>query len=180
VSFDRRPSLQTPARTRLALPTDRARALWPGIAQAQNADIVALSAVLNGEAIAEALCSAGSGRLVIATTDWTDTFSMMDFLLSRPHLRPALATRLHMVVQQRLLYSTEAHASSSGPFNGCRSLCEVLHVTDGMRDVLRSGDPDRQLPALAAADGFTPLADHLRQLVAAGTIDAREAARVLA
>ena len=178
--FESWPGPRMPAGIRLALPADRARATWQNIAQAQNADIVVLSDVLQGEAIEEALCSAGSGRLVIASTDWIDTFSLIDFLLARPHLRPALSSRLQVVVQQRLLYETPP-PSSTGPSNaGRRALFEVLSITDPIRRLLREGDPTRHLAALAATDGFRPLAEQVRELVVSGTIDAREATRVLA
>jgi MSHA biogenesis protein MshE len=179
--FESRPGPRMPAGIRLAIPSERARASWQDIAQAQNADVVVLSDVLQGEAVEDALCSAGSGRLVIASTDWVDTFSLIDFLMARPHLRPALASRLHVVVQQRLLQETPAQDSTSGPSSaGRRALFEVLHITDGMRSLLRDGDPARQLPALAQADGFLPLADQIRQLAGSGTIEGREAARLLA
>jgi type II secretory ATPase GspE/PulE/Tfp pilus assembly ATPase PilB-like protein len=179
--FESRSGPRMPAGIRLTLPPKRARAAWPDIALAQNADIVVLSDVLQNEAIEGALCSAGSGRLVIASTDWLDTFSLVDFLLARPHLRPALASRLHLVVQQRLLYDAPGAESATGPFiAGRRVLFEVLHITDGMRSVLRDGDPARHLSALAASDGFRPLVDQVRQLEASGTLEAREVARVMA
>lgn len=179
--FESRPGPRMPAGMRLTLPSERARATWPDIAQAQNADVVVLSDVLQGEAIEEALCSAGSGRLVIASTDWIDTFSLIDFLLARTHLRPALASRLHMVVQQRLLYEAPAAgASPDASRAGRRALFEVLHITEGMRHLLREGDPARHLAAMAATDGFRPLADQIRQLESSGTVEAREAARLLA
>jgi type II secretory ATPase GspE/PulE/Tfp pilus assembly ATPase PilB-like protein len=180
LAFESRPGPRMPAGIRLALPSERARASWQDIAIAQNADIVVLSDVLQGEAIEDVLCSAGSGRLVIASTDWIDTFSLIEFLLVRRHLRPALASRLHLVVQQRLLQETPAGGSTAGTSSaGRRALFEVLHITEGMRQVLREGDPKRQLPVLAATDGFRPLADQIRQLTASASINAREAARLL-
>lgn len=178
--FESRPGPRMLAGIRMTLPAEQARASWADIAQAQNADIVVLGDVLQGEAIEEALCSAGSGRLVLASTDWVDTFAMVDFLLTRPHLRSALASRLHLVVQQRLVDDAPAGTPADGSASPARrALFEVLHVTEPMRRVLHEGDVARQLPALAAADGLRPLVEQVRELERGGTIGAREAARLL-
>lgn len=183
IAFETRPGPPLPADTRVPLPAARAREAWQEIVTAQNADVVILSDVLPGEAIGEALATAGAGRLVLASTDWTDTFSLIEFLMSQPRLRSALAARLKFVVQQRLA-RVPANGGGSLPANGggsppaTRIVFEILHVTEPMRRLLEVGDPGRALRTTAEADGWRPLAARVRALEDAGVIGAHEAARL--
>ena len=177
LTFEPRQGPVWPSGTHLVLPLERAREQWEAISLGQNADIVVLSHVLLGEHLQGALSSAGAGRLLLASTDWTDTFSMLEFLMSRPHLRTPLATRLRMVIQQRLVPSGEPGDGTAGAA-GSRALFEVLHVTEPMRPLLRDGDPGGRLRALAAEDGFEPLDGQVRRLVGSGRLSARDALRL--
>lgn len=178
IAFETRPGPPIPADTRVALGSGSQRPAWEEIVTAQNADVVLLSDVLLGESVSEALSNAGSGRLLLVSSDWTDTLSLLDYLMSRPHLRPALASRLMFVVQQRIAH-LERPAGAEQQATGRRALFEVLHVTEPMRALLRGGDPRHELPAMAAADGWRPLSDQVRALRGAGEIGPREAARLL-
>ena len=101
--------------------------------------------------------------------------------MGRAFFRARLAARLHLVVNQRLAMrgSPATPVPDGAPPAARCAVFEVLHVTDAMREVLRDGDPSRRLRDLAIADGFRPLGAQLRQLVAAGVITEREAARLL-
>jgi Tfp pilus assembly pilus retraction ATPase PilT len=190
IAFETQPGPPLPADTRVPLATERARATWAGIVTAQNADVVVLSDVLIGESVSEALSSAGWGRLVLASTDWTDTFSLLDHLMARPNLRQALASRLRFVVQQRMAYLDPAATATPGAMPSAagtapelarrRPVFEVLHISEPMRRLLRNGDPTRELRAMAETDGWKPLAVRVRAMADAGEIAAREAARLLA
>jgi MshEN domain/Type II/IV secretion system protein len=179
IAFETRPGPPMPTDTRVPLTAAEARASWAEIVTAQNADIAVLSDVLIGESVSEALTSAGSGRLVLASTDWTDTLSLIEYLMARPNLRPALASRLRFVVQQRLAHLEAAGEKAPGVPRR-RAIFEVFHVSEPMRRLLRNGDPSRELRAMAEADGWRPLATRVKAMLEAGEIGAREAARLVA
>jgi Tfp pilus assembly pilus retraction ATPase PilT len=179
IAFEARPGSPLPADTRVPLDADGARSAWEQIVTAQNADVVVLSDVLLGETVCGALSNTGSGRLLLVSTDWTDTFSLLEYLMSRPHLRPALASRLRVVVQQRLTHLIPP-AGAKGPASARpRALFEVLHVSEPMRRLMLNGDPAAELRAMAEADGWRPLAGAVRLLQDAGEIGSSEAARLL-
>jgi Tfp pilus assembly pilus retraction ATPase PilT len=173
VAFESRPGPPLPAGIRLTLPPAQARETWAQIVEGQNADLVFLADALPGAAIEDVLCSAGSGRLVLANTDWTDSFALLAHLTSRPERRHALASRLRLVVQQRLVQV----AGVEGEPGRRQGVFEVLHVHDGLRELLGDGAAAAPLRTAALADGFQPMAGQIRRLCAAGIIDTREAAR---
>ena len=177
IAFETRLCPPLPVDTRVSLAPGGLRLAWEEIVTAQNADVVVLSDML-GETVSETLLNAGSGRLLLVASDWTDTFSLLEYLMSRPHLRPALAARLRFVVQQRMAH-LEPRAGAAGETPRRRVLFEVLHITEPMRQLLRNGDPGRELRAIAEADGWRPLADAVQALQSAGEIGPREAARLL-
>lgn len=175
IAFETRPGPPLPTGLRLALDAASARRTWQEIAAAQNADVVALGDVLSGESVEEVLCSAAAGRLVLASTDWTDSFSLIEHLVRKPHLRVLLTSRLHAVVHQRL---ARIHPDGEAAARW-KPLFEVLHVTEDMRELLRGGGSMLQLRGMALAAGLRPIERQVRELVAAGALHAREARRLM-
>ena len=176
VAFERVIGTMLPSPTRLVLPPDQARLCWSEIVVGQNADVVALDDVFTGEDVAGVLAGNASGRLMLATTDWSDTFALIDFLASRPGGLQILADRLRLVIQQRMAIF-EPDPGSETPRT--RPVFEVLVVSDAFRDGLRAGVPIAELRGMALAGGHRHFGLQLSELVAAGRLSAAEAARIL-
>ncbi len=155
----------------------RARESWAEVAVAQNADVIVLDGVLTGESVSGVLASPVSGRMLLASTDWCDSFGLLDFLMTRPAGAATIADRLQAVIVQRML-EPDGERTSLPSFP--RPLFEVLFVSDPMRERLRSGARISDLHALARADGHRRLADHVRSLAEDGRISAAAASRLLA
>ena len=179
LAFERATGAPLPVQTRLVLPPEQARQTWSHIAVAQNADVVTLDDVFTGEDVAGVLASNASGRLILATTDWSDTFALIDFLSSRPGGAQILADRLRLVLQQRMARFEPDPGSDEPEAARTRPVFEVLLVSDAFRSALREGAPIAKLRSLAAIDGHRALGEQLHALVAAGRISAAEAARIL-
>lgn len=160
-----------------ALPGRTARNAWEAIVTAHTPDIVVLDDVAAGEDLAALTAAACMGRLVIARVDWGDTFALLEQLTSRPHGRAAAASRLNLVIQQRLL---PAAAPDSGDIARPRARFEVLVLSDVMRATLRAGASADALRQLARAEGFADLASRLESEVRSGGLDAAAAARAVA
>lgn len=165
------------ATIRIALDRARARAVWEEIAVGQSADVIALDDILTGGAVSGVLSPAGAGRLLLATTDWTDSFDLLDELLVRRQARSVLASRLQAVVQQRLV--RRAAAAGSGDGAAADVIAEVLIINDAMRDALRVGAGAAELRGMALADGFVDLARRVQARLDAEILSADEAARLL-
>jgi type II secretory ATPase GspE/PulE/Tfp pilus assembly ATPase PilB-like protein len=178
VAFERATGTPLPSPTRLSLAPDVVRACWREIVVGQSADVVAVDDAFTGEHVSGLLDTDTSGRLVLATTDWSESFALLGFLASRPGGAEIVADRLRLVIQQRMACFEPGAAGAEGGSPRMRPVIEVLAVTDAMRDALRAGAPTSRLRELAAADRHHPLADRLRSLVAAGRISAAEAARI--
>jgi hypothetical protein len=172
LAFEPGPSAPLPAATRLHLPLEKARATWEEIVLAHDADVVVLDEVLNGPFIAGVLSPAGSRRLLLVRTDWSDSFAMLDHLMAQPQGRSVLAGRLLAVIQQR---GARSRIALESPI----ALFEVLHATEALRDAFVTGADSQRLRQLASRDGFVSLADRARERVDAGTLSAIEAARAL-
>lgn len=157
-----------------ALPGPRARDEWPAIVTAHDPDVVVLDDVVSGEDVAALTAGAGMGRLVLARADWGDTFALLEHLARRPHARSATASRLHLVLQQRLL-----RPSAADPGPGPRARFETLVVSEPLRSAIRSGASAAALRDLARAEGHRDLATLLRDEVVAGSLDPADAARAL-
>lgn len=179
LAFERRTGTPLPATTRLALGAERARESWSEIAVAQSADIVALDDVFTGEHAAGLLASNGSGRMLLATTDWSDSFALIGFLASRPGGAQILADRLRLVIQQRMAHFEPDPGADEPEAERTRPVFEVLLVSDAFRNALREGASLAQLRSLAAIDGHRDLGEQLHALVAAGRLSVHEAARIL-
>ncbi len=179
LAFERRTGTPLPASTRLALNADIARQSWSEIAVAQSADIVALDDVFTGEHAAGVLTSNGSGRLMLATTDWSDSFALIGFLASRPGGAQVLADRLRLVVQQRMAHFEPDPGTDDPEAGSSHPVFEVLLVSDAFRNALREGASLAQLRSLATIDGHRDLGEQLHSLVAAGRMSVGEAARIL-
>ena len=177
VAFEGRGERPFGAGVHARLDAARARESWAEVSVAQNADVIVLDGVLNGESVAGVLASSVSGRRLLASTDWCDSFALLDYLMMRPAGAAAIADRLHAVIEQRMLEPDgERTPMTSTP----RPLFEVLFVSDPMRERLRSGARISDLHALARADGHRRLGDRVRSLVEDGRISAAAASRLLA
>ncbi len=166
--------------TCVSIEAAHARERWAEIVVAQDPDVVALDHVLTGEAVAGAVASAACGRLVLATTDWSDTFALLEFLSRRPGGAGPLAARLRVVIQQRMAHVRCAPGDRvEGPAGPARPIFETLFVSDALRDALRAGASAAELRACARAEGQRDLADQVRTLASAGRLSASEATRVL-
>ena len=172
--FGALPPLAVRDRVVLALPGEEARASWESIVTEHAPDVVVLDDVTSGEDLGALTSAAGMGRLVLARTDWGDSFALLEQLASRPHGRSAAARRLQLILQQRLL------PPGSGGEPGPRIRTEVLVISDVMRATLRAGASAAALRQLALAEGFRDLATSLEAEVRAGRLDAALAARALA
>jgi MSHA biogenesis protein MshE len=173
------PRLDLPSRVSLDL--ERARELWGDIATSQNADVVGLGDVLRGSQLPAILSAAGSGRLLIASTDALDSFALIEQLASNPHARATLARRLHLVVQQRRVRVKPAESRKKGGAGAVEwmPLFETLFVTDPMRVAIAAGDGPERLRRVADADGFRSLEDLARELRKTGRLEDRESDRIL-
>ncbi len=149
---------------------------WASIAVAQSADVVGLDGVLDGLAVDGLVPAAGAGRLVVARTDWTDTFALLEYLASRADTRAAFADRLRCVIQQRAFEPMPA-GSNGEPH--ARVVFELLTVDDALRARLRAGAPAAELRETAVAGGFVPLGERVRATAHAGLIDLAAATRPL-
>lgn len=176
-----------PHATRVHLPADVAAAAWEEATVAQNADVVILDGVLRGDAVTGALSPAGSGRLVLATADWNDSFALLAHLGSTARGRSVLADRLVAVIQQRAVArpggwesAVSAAARGGAPSaDPSQVVFEVLLASDPLREGLRAGAEAPRLMQVALAHGFHSLATRLRDHVAAGRLSALAAARAL-
>jgi hypothetical protein len=156
-----------------ALHGARAQAAWADLVSAHTPDVVVLDDVVKGEDLSALTAGAGMGRLVLARADWGDTFALLESLASRPHARSATASRLLLVIQQRLL--PPGALADGGP----RTRHEVLVVSDALRAAIRSAASARALRDLATAEGFRDLEAVLRDDVRAGRLRPDAAARAL-
>lgn len=166
--------------SRITLDAVDARRLWPEIATAQSADVVALDDVLFGETVGEALASAAAGRLLLVRTDWTDSFGLLDHLFTRPGNRHLLADRLHLIIQQRVVRVAPERGDEHCAFGSRRrALFEVLMVSEAMRHGIRTGQTAESLRATASKEGFRTLADEANRWVTASILSEAAAARLI-
>jgi type II secretory ATPase GspE/PulE/Tfp pilus assembly ATPase PilB-like protein len=178
VAIERPSGQRFDAKVRLALAPERARAVWEGIVVGQNADLVVLDDVLPGEHVSGVLSSAAAGRLLFATSDWVDSFDLLDELLTRRQGRNVLAARLRAIVQPRVIRVNRARID--GTPSGSDLLYEVLIADTAMRDALRAGANGPELRGMALASGFQTLEARAARRVAEQTLAAEDAARILA
>ena len=172
LAFEPGASAPLPMATRIHLPLAQSRDVWEEIVQAQDADVVVLDEVLGGASIAGVLSPAGSRRLLLVRTDWSDSFALLEHLAAQPQGRCVLAGRLLAAIQQRGVRSRR-------PLDSPTALFEVLHANRALSEALVAGADGQRLRRLAAQDGFVSLADRARERVDAGTLTAIEAARAL-
>lgn len=182
LAFEPKPAAPLPQATRVHVPTVDALAMWEETVIAQNADLVLLDEVLKGDHVMQTLSPAGSGRLMLATTDWTDSFALLSFLSSTPRARVVLADRMLAIIQQRALRASTPRADSASdgtPAPHTAVLFEVLTASDLLREAIRSNADPARLRQVAIDNGFRSLATRVRDRVANGTLSAIDAARVL-
>lgn len=177
VAIERPTGQRFDAMVRVALPADRARAVWEDVIVGHRADVVVLDDVLSGEHVTGLLSSSVAGRLLFASTDWTDSFDLLDELLTRRQGRNVLASRLRAIVQPRVArYSrTLADGSPGGP----DLLYEVLIVDANLRDALRAGANGPELRSMAIAGGFLTLEARAAKRVSEQRLHSEDAARLL-
>lgn len=172
-----------------------AAARWPRIAVAHALDGLVVDGGLAGRRVRAVLGGPTHGRWVLARTDWPDTFALLEWLAGAPGGRFALAQRLRAVIQQRRVATPRANAAGAeldpraahdaaapdGPAEPLqRPVFEVLFPGDALREGLLAGAGAAELRALAARDGFHPLADSLKAGVQRGRLDPRDAERAVA
>ena len=178
VAFERVTGTPLPSPTRLSLGAELVRAAWREIVVGQCADVVAIDDAFTGEHVADLLGTDFSGRLVLATTDWSDSFALIDFLGSRPGGSQILADRLRLVVQQRMACFEPDPGEPESHTARMRPVFEVLVLSEPMREALRAGASGARMRELAGADQHRTLADRIRSHREAGRISAAEAARL--
>src|SRR5262249_38275879 len=172
VAFERLTGTPLPSPTRLSLGPELVRSTWREIVVGQSADVVAVDDAFTGEHVADVLGTDFSGRLLLATTDWSDRFALLVFLASRPGGSP-----MWCVVVPRWPTTQPAPGEPTPRAAPLRPLYEVLVPSEPVREALRAGAPVARLRELAAADQHRTLADRLRAHREAGRISAAEAAR---
>ncbi len=168
-------------------------ARWRRAAMVHALDGVALDGGLEGHRVRAVIDSATQGRWVLGRTDWEDSFALLEWLMQAPGGRVAVARRLRAVIQQRLVATPHANAAApsgdgkdrayslDGPANPFHSpVFEVLHMTDALRQGVLAGASATELRAIADADGFRSLSEHLRSGVRRGRLDPRDAERAVA
>ncbi len=154
----------------LTLPSADAAVAWESIVHAHEPDVVVLDALASDPAVETLAASAGAGRLVLASADWSDTFALLAHAASHPRWASVFAGRLHLVLQQRRV---------PAPDGGTPVRFEVLVVSDPIRDALREHASAATLRTLAEADGFRSLARLLDEDVRAGRLDPAAASRAV-
>lgn len=154
----------------LQLTAPAARAAWEHVVTQHEPDVVVLDDLVRGDHVEALSAGAGMGRLVLARTDWGDTFALLEHAAAQPHSRSAIASRLLLVLQQRLL-------PAAGRTPAQRARFEVLVVSDRLREAIRGHASARDLRQLAEAEGFRGLDRTLADEVRAGTLDAAAIAR---
>lgn len=177
VAIERPSGQRFDALVRLALDTARAQRVWEDMIVGQNADVVVLDDVLVGGAVSGVLSPAVHGRMLLTSTDWTDSFDLLDELLTRRQGRNVLASRLRAVVQPRVVRS--GGMCADGTLMGPDVLYEVLIVDEALRDALRAGAGGPELRSMAIAAGFQTLEARAARRVADGTMTAQDAGRLL-
>jgi type II secretory ATPase GspE/PulE/Tfp pilus assembly ATPase PilB-like protein len=177
VAIERPSGQRFDAMVRLALESERGLHMWEEMIVGQNADIVVIDDLLNGEAVSGVLSPAVNGRMLLASTDWTDSFDLLDELLTRRHARNVLAGRLRAVVQPRVIRTGGARAD--GETAGPDVLYEVLIIDGPLRDALRAGADGPELRSMAIASGFQTLEARAAKRVAEQSLTTDEAARIL-
>lgn len=168
-------------------------AQWRRIAMAHSLDGVVVDGGLEGRRVRAVIDGATHGRWVLGRTDWEDSFALLEWLMRAPGGRSAIARRLRAVIQQRMVATPRANASSpadDGPEAAASTagraeplqlpVFEVLHVTDVLRRAVLGGASGAELRAIAEGDGFRPLSELLRAGVQRGRLDPRDAARAVA
>jgi MSHA biogenesis protein MshE len=177
-----------PLATRVRLAPATAREKWEEIAVSLNPDAVVLDGGLGGDAVRGALSDAAAGRLLLARTDWADSFDLLAELAAPPRQRAPLARRLLCVVQQRLVRVTADGGAAAGAtaappaagfFPGRAGLFEFVFAGDKLRRALLVGADAEHLRAAAGAEGFRPLSEAVKAAIAAGRLAPGEAARAL-
>lgn len=178
LAFERAEGAPLPAATRVVLDPEGTRAGWGDLAVSQDADVVAIDDAFTGEHVSGLLSGHGSGRWLLTSTDWTDSYALLAALSARPGAARVLADRLRLVIQQRMVRFMPERGAIESPAP-LRPLFEVMVVSDAMRIALRNGAPVSELRALAHVDGHRDLAQQLEALTQSGRVAPSEAARLL-
>ncbi len=163
--------LVRPANARvLVLPSAQARADWEAIVNAHGPDVIVFDDLPLETCLGTLAASAGMGRMILARSNWGDTFALLEQASENPHQRTTLASRLLLVLQQRLLPGSACDAVARPRF-------EVLVLSDALREAIRCKAPARELQTLAVAEGFRTLSELLAAELQAGTLDSAAVAR---
>src|SRR5262249_22159323 len=182
LAFTPRSAPVVPAATYLDMDERTARADWEAIVVAQDADVVLLDDLLDGEYLEAVLSSAAAHRFLLASTDWTETFALLERLLVMPQGRAQLTRRPVAILQQRRVVRESApkEGEPEPPPSTSEALFETLVVSDAMRAAVRAGADSRKLMIMSSRDGFMPLGEQVRQRHQSKRLSAAEAAGLLA
>ena len=160
-----------PANARVVvLPSAQARADWETLVNAHDPDVIVFNHLPPDSCLGTLAASAGMGRMILARSNWGDTFAMLEEASANAHQRTTLASRLLLVLQQRLLPGPTLDAVAHPRF-------EVLLISDALREAIHCKAPARELQTLAQAEGFRTLSELLTAEVQAGTLDSAAVAR---
>jgi len=145
----------------------------------EDADVVAFGDLRDSEDIALALSLAHGGHMVVAGTHARGASACLNRLIrtferqDQTQARSMLAQSLRAVVAQHLVRRADG--------NGRVPAIELLVSTPTISDLIRSGAAIDMAKLSRSGKGqkLVTLEDSLQRLVAAGTVDAEEAKRVL-
>lgn len=145
----------------------------------EDADVVAFGDLRNSEDIALALSLAHGGHMVVAGAHARGASACLNRLIrtferqDQTQARSMLAQSLRAVVAQHLVRRADG--------NGRVPAIELLVSTPTISDLIRNGGPIDMAELSRSGKGqkLVTLEDSLQRLVAAGTVDAEEAKRVL-
>lgn len=154
----------------LVLSSAQARADWETIVNAHDPDVVVFDELSPEACLGTLAASAGMGRMILACSSWGDTFALLEHASAHAHMRTTLASRLQLVLQQRLL-------AAPAPDAVARPRFEVLVISDALREAIRAKASARELQTLAEGGGFRSLSELLAAELQAGTLDAAAVAR---
>src|SRR5438067_5364345 len=136
----------------------------------QDPDVILVGEMRDTETIATALNAAETGHLVLASLHTQDAEQTIDRLIDvfpghrQQQIRVQLSIALKGVVSQQLVPTADGR--------GYVPACEVLIVTQSVRDLIREGKTDQVRSVILSGRklGMIAMDSHLAQLMNAGRI----------
>ncbi len=156
-----------PGASRILVAPGESHVEWQEIVTEQSADIVILDGMLDGSDVDAVLSPAGSGRLLLARSNWIDSFTLIEHLTEQPQGPPILMSRLLAMVQIR----------RAG--NDVLPLVETLIPGPALWEAVSAGATRSRLIEVARADGFRSLVERAHDRLSNGSMNERECRRAL-